>query len=96
MIAEMYKWPLRPAMELASNRPPAPIRYHATAMQLVAYLDGRYVEMHILTSTGRTIEIVCERDSIFSVQRHIEDIGLACPEISSWKTTQDADRSARK
>jgi hypothetical protein len=85
-----------PKSKYASNSPPAPIRYHATAMRLAAYLDGRYVEMHILTNTGKTIEIVCERDSIFSVQQHIEQIGLACPEISNWKPTRDAGQSTQK
>jgi len=58
-------------------------------MQFTAYLDGRYVEMHILTDTGKTIDIVCEKDSIFSVQHHIEQIGRACPEILNWKPTEE-------
>ena len=60
-------------------------------MQLTAYLDGRYVEMHILTDMGKTIDIICEKDSIFSVQQHIEQIGRACPEISNWKPAQVAE-----
>lgn len=64
---------------------PTQIRYCAVSMELAAYLDGQYVEMHILTDTGKTISVVCERNSIFSVQRHIEKIGRDCPEIASWK-----------
>jgi hypothetical protein len=60
------------------------IRYRAISMEIAAYLDGRYVEMHILTDTGKAIVITCNGDSIFAVQRHIEQIGRECPEISSW------------
>lgn len=62
---------------------PSP-RYRAVSMELAAYLDGRYVEMHIVTDTGEAVAIVCPRDSIFAVQRHIEKIGRDCPEIASW------------
>jgi hypothetical protein len=47
-------------------------------------LDARNVEMHILTETGKTIAIVCPRDSIFAIQQHIEQMGKACPEIATW------------
>ena len=57
-------------------------------MELVAYLDDRHVEMHILTDTGKTVSIVCERDSIFAVQRHIESLGRECPEIATWNSPQ--------
>ena len=63
----------------------AQVRYCAASMRLAAYLDGHYVEMHVLTNTGETIAIVCERDSIYSVQRHIEKMGRDCPEIATWK-----------
>lgn len=59
-------------------------RYRAVSMELAAYLDGRYVEMHIVTDTGEAVAIVCPRDSIFAIQRHIEEIGRDCPEIASW------------
>ena len=55
-------------------------------MEFAAYLDDRYVEMRILTDAGKTITVVCDRDSIFSIQSHIEQIGRSCPEISSWKS----------
>jgi hypothetical protein len=64
--------------------PPATARYRAVSMELAAYLDARNVEMHILTDTGETITVVCPRDSIFAVQRHIEQMGRACPEIVTW------------
>lgn len=64
--------------------PPATIRYRAVSMELAAYLDARTVEMHILTDAGETIAVVCARDSIFAVQKHIECIGSACPEIATW------------
>jgi hypothetical protein len=69
---------------------PRSIHYHAVAMELAAYLDDRYVEMRILTHTGTTIVVVCDRDSIFSVQRHIEQMGRACPEILTWSASQDS------
>jgi hypothetical protein len=53
-------------------------------MEFAAYLDAHNVEMHILTDTGKTITIVCPRDSIFAIQQHIAQIGTDCPEISSW------------
>src|ERR1700722_4430426 len=58
-----------------------------------ADLDTRNVEMRILTSTGKTIVIVCPRDSIFTVQKHIEKIGRACPQIATWS---DASRARRR
>jgi hypothetical protein len=61
-----------------------PTRYRAVSMELAAYLDGRYVEMHILTDTGETIAVACDGDSIFAVQRHIAQMKRECPEISSW------------
>jgi hypothetical protein len=60
-------------------------RYRAVSMELAAYLDGRYVEMHITTDAGETVSVVCPRDSIFAIQRHIEQIGRDCPEIASWR-----------
>jgi hypothetical protein len=52
-------------MRATINIPPTRIRIRAVAMQLVADLDGHYVEM-------QTIAIACEVDSISAVQRHIE------------------------
>ena len=66
--------------------PPKHVRYRATSMELAAYLDARYVEMHIRTDTGQNIAVICVRDSIFAIQRHIEQMGRDCPEISTWKT----------
>jgi hypothetical protein len=67
------------------------IRYHATSMELAAYLDERYVEMRIHTHTGENIAVVCARDSIFAIQRHIEQMGRECPEISTWQTVMKDD-----
>ena len=67
------------------NASPTQVRFRAVAMQFVADLDGRYVEMHVITETGDAVAIECEKDSIFAVQRHIEQMGRECPEISSWK-----------
>jgi hypothetical protein len=60
------------------------IRFLAVEMQLVADLDRRYVEMHVVTDTGQAVAIQYERGSIFAVQRHIEQMGRECPEILSW------------
>lgn len=65
--------------------PDAAPRYRAVSMELAAYLDGRYVEMHITTDGGEAVSVVCPRDSIFAIQRHIEQIGRNCPEIASWR-----------
>ncbi len=70
---------------------PLTTRYRAVSMELAAYLDAHTVEMRILTDTGATIAIVCPRDSIFAVQRHIEQIGKACPEIATWSDQCRAD-----
>jgi hypothetical protein len=78
--------------EDAAMKPPTkPIRYLATSMELAAYLDGRYVEMHIRTDIGQNISIVCARDSIFAIQQHIEQMGRECPEISTWQTVSQVD-----
>jgi hypothetical protein len=59
-------------------------RYRAASMELAAYLDDQYVEMHITTDSGEMLTVVCPRDSIFAIQRHIEKIGHDCPEIAGW------------
>jgi hypothetical protein len=61
------------------------IRHRAVSMELAAYLDGQYVEMHIVTGAGERLTVVCDKDSIFAIQRHIEQIGRDCPEISTWR-----------
>lgn len=53
-------------------------------MVLSADFNARNVEMHILTDTGKTITVVCARNSIFAVRKHIEQIAVACPEIATW------------
>jgi hypothetical protein len=73
--------------------PPATTRYRAVSMELAADLDAQQVEMHILTDTGETIAVVCRRDSIFTVQRHIEKMANACPEIATWRNQRRASRS---
>ena len=72
---------------------PERIRYRAVSMELAAYLDAHYVEMHIVTDTGASIAVVCDRDSIFAVQRHIEQMGRECPEIATWKSVEDSERA---
>jgi hypothetical protein len=72
--------------------PSATTQYHAVSMEFAAYLDARNVEMRILTSTGETVGIVCPRDSIFAIQKHIELMGKACPEIATWRRLDHADR----
>ena len=59
-------------------------RYRPLSMQLVAYLDGHYVELHVLTDNGETISISCPGDSIFALQQHIEQFSRQCPEIAGW------------
>lgn len=76
--------------------PPAAIRYCAVSMELAAFLDAHNVEMRFLTDTGKAITIVCPRDSIFAIQRHIAQIGAACPEISSWNDKPVAESKKRE
>lgn len=73
------------------NLEPAKIRYCAISMELAAYLDDRYVEMHILTDTGKTVAIVCKEDSILAIQRNIEKLAGACPEIATWRATENIE-----
>jgi hypothetical protein len=70
--------------------PPASLRFRAVSMEFAAYLDAHAVEMHIRTDTGQSIAIVCPRDSIFAIQKHIGQICNACPEIATWS---EDDRS---
>jgi len=80
---------------MAMNASPAPLRCHAVAMDFAAYLDEQYVELRVRTATGKTIIVVCDKDSIFSIQQHIEQIGRACPEISTWKTDANIGDATR-
>jgi hypothetical protein len=73
--------------------PTAARRYRAVSMQLAAYLDGRYVELRILTDDGEAIAVACPRDSIFALQQHIEQIGRQCPEIAAWSQDDAGARS---
>jgi hypothetical protein len=75
--------------------PSADLSYRAVSMELVAYLDARHVEMNILTDTGATLSIICPRDSIFAVQKHIEEMGQACPEIATWSNQYRAELMRR-
>lgn len=70
-------------------------RYRAISMEIAAYLDERCVEMHVVTDNGETIAIACDKDSIFAVQRHIQQIGRDCPEIATW-TTAGANENLRE
>ena len=65
---------------------PAPVRlrFRAVSMEFAAYLDAHTVEMNILTDTGQSIAIVCPRDSVFAIQKHIAEMREACPEIATW------------
>ena len=66
-------------------------RYRAASMELGVYLDDHYVEMRILTDDGKAVAIACDGDSIFAIQRHIEQIGRECPQILTWKTVAPAN-----
>jgi hypothetical protein len=86
-----WQWPLRPEKKSKINIPFAPVRHRAFAMEFSVDLDGQYVEMNILTDTHKTITVVCDKDSIFAIQKHIEQITCACPEIATWKPARSAD-----
>jgi hypothetical protein len=65
-------------------------RYRPISMQLVAYLDGHYVEMRIQTDDGTSIVVTCPAGSICDIQQHIEQIILQCPEILRWNKTLES------
>jgi hypothetical protein len=73
------------------NALPTPIRYQAVSMQLAAYLDGRYVEMQLLTDAGEAVAIACDKNSILAIGRHIRQLGRECPEISTWQTAEGGE-----
>jgi len=62
----------------------APARYRAVSMGFAADLDAHNVEMRILADDGQTVAIVCPQDSIFTIQKQIEQMGKGCPEIATW------------
>lgn len=64
----------------SSNR----IRVRAVAVQLAAHLDGRYVDLTIITDRGQTVAITCDNRAIFEVKRRIEQLAQDCPEVASW------------
>jgi hypothetical protein len=61
-----------------------PLRFLASSMELAAYLDDQYVEMHIATPDGTRVTVVCNRDSILKIERHIRDLAAECPQIGTW------------
>ena len=69
------------AGELAQT---GPLRFLASSMELAAYLDEQYVEMHIATPDGTRVTVVCDRDSILKIERHIRDLAAECPQIGTW------------
>jgi hypothetical protein len=84
-------WPAHAERTPAMTISLMPMRCRAVAMEFAAHLDEQYVEMRVHTDKGKKIVVVCDKDSIFSIQRHIEQIGRACPEISTWKSTKGPD-----
>ncbi len=54
------------------------------AAELAAYLDEQYVEMRIATPDGKRVTVVCNRDSILKIERHIRDLAAECPQIGTW------------
>ena len=73
------------------DNPSRHIRYCAVSMEVAACLDGPYVEMHLLTDTGKLIAIMCEKESLLAIQRHIEQMERACPEIATWTAGGNAE-----
>lgn len=76
---------LRQTYEAASDvAQTGPLRFLASSMELAAYLDEQYVEMHIATPDGKRVTVVCNRDSILKIERHIRDLAAECPQIGTW------------
>lgn len=61
-----------------------PLRFLASSMELAAYLDEQCVEMHIATPDGTRVTVVCNRDAILKIERHIRDLAAECPQIGTW------------
>jgi hypothetical protein len=68
---------------------PLSIRLRAVAMQLFADPDGRNVEMHIVTDRGQTLVVACQNESLFAMQRALQQFNQDIPDISEW-TPSDA------
>lgn len=69
--------------------PFACLRYRAFSMKFTAHLDDQYVEMNIVTDNGHPITVICDKNSILSVQNHINQMVRACPAISKWNAYED-------
>ena len=65
-------------------------RYRAVSIAFAANFDERCVEIHIVSDRGETISVSCPANSIFTIQRHIEQLGHQCPEIAGWTHEQPA------
>jgi hypothetical protein len=61
-----------------------PLRFLASSMELAAFLDEQYVEMRIATKDGTRLTVVCDRNSILQIERHIRDLATECPQIGTW------------
>lgn len=61
-----------------------PLRVLASSMELAAFLDEQYVEMRIATQDGTRLTVVCDRNSILKIERHIRDLAAGCPQIGTW------------
>ncbi len=66
------------------NNSATPRRYRAVSMELAAHSDSHLVEMRILTDTGEAIAIVCQRESIVSVQRNVAETGRVSADMAMW------------
>jgi hypothetical protein len=58
----------------------APVRFHASSMELASFLDDQFVEMNIRTDKGWDVTVVCDKDSLMDMQRRIKKLVVSYPE----------------
>jgi len=73
---------------------PLRIRLRAVALQLIADLNGRYVEMHIVTDRGQTLVIACENQSLMAMQRELQQFNQNIQDISDMSEWDPSDTVA--
>lgn len=73
---------------------PLRIRLRAVAMQLIADVNGRYVEMHIVTDRGQTLVIACENQSLIAMQRELQQFNQGSQDIADISEWDPSDAVA--
>jgi hypothetical protein len=73
---------------------PLRIRLRAAAMQLIADLNGRYVEMHIVTDRGQTLVVACDNQTLIAMQRELQQFNQDIQDIAEMSDWDPSDTVA--